>query len=132
MRGASWFRPGLWLSAVWLVALSCGGTALVSELGCASAALAQDTSSPAPAQGHRRFGQILLSLNLSDQQKAQIRAIVQSARQQSQNADRETRRANMQTAFKKIDGVLTPSQRQKLHAKLDAMRKERDQSSQQQ
>jgi Spy/CpxP family protein refolding chaperone len=132
MRGAASFRLGLWLPAAWLVALSWGGAALVSELGCASPAVAQDTASPAPAQGHRRFGQILLSLNLSDQQKAQIRAIMQNARQQSQNADRETRRANMQAAFKKIDGVLTPAQSQKLHAKLDAMRKERDQSSQQQ
>lgn len=120
------------LPAVLAAALSWGaGTAHAVELGGASAALAQDAPSPAPAQGHRRFGQILLSLNLSDQEKAQIRAIVQSARRQSQNADRETRRANMQAAFKKIDGLLTPAQRRQLHAKLDALRKEHDQSSQQ-
>ena len=72
-----------------------------------------------------------MSLNLSDQEKSQIKTIMQNARQQNQNADRDTRRANMQAAFKKIDAILTPDQRLQLHAKLDALRKERDPSSQQ-
>ncbi len=121
------------LPAVLAAALSWSAVAAVAvELGGASAVAAQDDSSAAPGQHRPRFGQVLMTLNLSDQQKAKIRALMQSTRQQNQNADRETRRANMQAAFKKIDAILTPAQRQKLHAKLDAMRKEREQSSQQQ
>jgi Spy/CpxP family protein refolding chaperone len=107
------------------------GTVLAAELACASAAAAQSDASPPAAQGRPRIGQILMSLQLGDQQKAQIKAIMRDARQQSQNVDRETRRANMQAAFKKVDAVLTPAQRQQFHAKIDAMRKEREQSSQQ-
>jgi Spy/CpxP family protein refolding chaperone len=116
-----------------LASALCGGAATltVAQLGVGSAAVAQDASGPPPSQGRQRFGQILMSLNLSDQEKSQIKAIMQNTRQQNQNADRDTRRANMQAAFKKIDAILTPDQRQQLHAKLDALRKERNPSSQQ-
>jgi Spy/CpxP family protein refolding chaperone len=133
MRGKSLPKPVVSLPVALAAALSIGAGAIIaSHAGGASAALAQDAGSPAPGHGRPRMGQILMSLNLSDQQKTRIRAIMKDVRAQSQNADRETKRANYQAAFKKIDTVLTPSQRTELHAKMDAMRKERDQSSQQQ
>jgi Spy/CpxP family protein refolding chaperone len=52
-----------------------------------------------------------------------------AARKQSAGADQATRRANFQAAMAKIDTILTPDQRTKLHAKLDQMRNERQQSS---
>jgi Spy/CpxP family protein refolding chaperone len=112
-------------------------TAALSTLGFASGAVAvsaapavvaQAVQPPAgqapPAGGHRmRYGQVLQSLNLSDDQKTKIRGIIQSARAQNQNVtDRETKRANMKAAFAKVEALLTPSQRDQLHAKLKALR----------
>lgn len=129
------FLPRKRLLAALLAATvaSCAAVAAVRvSAGLGPAALAQEAPAPAPSGRHGRFGQILMSLNLSDQQKSQIRAIMQNTRQQNENADRDARRANVQAAFKKIDTVLTPAQRQELHAKLDAMRKEHEQGGQQQ
>jgi Spy/CpxP family protein refolding chaperone len=64
------------------------------------------------------MAQALASLGLSAAQKEQIRAIMSAARKQNADADPTTRRANFQAAFAKIDGVLTPAQRTKLHAML--------------
>jgi Spy/CpxP family protein refolding chaperone len=72
------------------------------------------------------MAEALMSLGLSDTQKNQIRGIMADARAKNQNADQDTRRANYKAAFAKIDTVLTPDQRTRLHAKLDAMRKEHD------
>jgi Spy/CpxP family protein refolding chaperone len=108
-----------------------GGVVLT---GCSSHAPAQATESqqggqaqegPGSSQRGPRFGQVLLSLGLSDDQKARIRSIMQDARQQSQGADQETRRKNFRAAMAKIDGVLTPAQRDQLHQKLAAMRQNR-------
>lgn len=118
-------RSSLLCTALLTTVLGCGAApALAAQVaGAAPYMLAQDAPAPAASgQGHR-FGEILMSLGLSDQQKSQIRSIMQTSRQQNKNADPETRRANRQAAFKKIDAVLAPAQRQTLHAKLDAMRK---------
>jgi Spy/CpxP family protein refolding chaperone len=105
--------------------------ALVAGVGLVSPALAQDQPpgappAGAPAGGRHRMAEALMSLGLSDTQKNQIRGIMADARAKNQNADQDTRRANYKAAFAKIDTVLTPDQRTRLHAKLDAMRKEHD------
>jgi Spy/CpxP family protein refolding chaperone len=110
--------------------LTGGGTFAAAALGVVPAALAQAQPSGSPPAGDqvqgqhgRRMGQLLMSLNLSDAQKTQIRAIMADAHKQNQNVtDRDERRANMKAAMGKIDTVLTPAQRTELHAKMDAMR----------
>ena len=82
-----------------------------------------------PSGGRHRMAEALMGLGLSDAQKAQVRDIMSAARKQSAGADQATRRANFQAAMAKIDTILTPDQRTKLHAKLDQMRNERQQSS---
>lgn len=104
------------------------GTAASIATGSVPAAFAQDQPSGAPpAQGSRGKGmrQALMSLNLSDAQKTQIRSIMADARKQNQNVtDRDQRRANMKAAFDKVEAVLTPEQRTQFHAKMDAMRQQ--------
>jgi Spy/CpxP family protein refolding chaperone len=108
--------------------LAGAGTAATIALGAVPAAFAQDQpTGAAPAGGAhgQRMGQLLMSLNLSDAQKSQIRAIVADARKQNTNVtDRDERRANMKTAYGKIDNVLTPAQRTQFHAKMEAMRQQ--------
>jgi Spy/CpxP family protein refolding chaperone len=82
-----------------------------------------------PAAGRRRMAQALMGLGLSDDQKTQIREIMRSTRKESVNADPETRRANYKAAFAKIDELLTPDQRVKLHARLGTMRGGRGQGA---
>jgi Spy/CpxP family protein refolding chaperone len=94
----------------------------------------QDTGGAAAAGGgaaggRHRMAEALMGLGLSDAQKSQIRDIMSAARKQSAGADPATRRANFAAAMAKIDTVLTPGQRTKLHQKLDQMRSERQQSS---
>lgn len=111
-----------------------GGTALASEASVIPVptivvAQAGPSNEQGGARGNR-FGQVLMSLGLSDDQKAKIRSIMQNARQQNQNADRDTRRKNMRAAFSQIENVLTPAQRDQLHQKMQAMRQNRQQGSQ--
>jgi len=79
-------------------------------------------SGESPANGRHRMAEALASLGLSDAQKSQIREIMSDARKNSANADPMTRRANYRAAIAKIDTVLTPDQRTKLHAKIAQMR----------
>jgi Spy/CpxP family protein refolding chaperone len=72
------------------------------------------------------MAQALMGLGLSDAQKTQIRDIMSAARAQNAGADADTRRANMKAAMAKIDTILTPDQRTKLHAKLAELRKQRE------
>ena len=127
---------GIFAAAV-LVAMA-GGTSRTRRLGLRFAALdrvlaSQDAGGSAavggPSGGRHRMAEALMGLGLSDAQKAQVRDIMSAARKQSAGADQATRRANFQAAMAKIDTILTPDQRTKLHAKLDQMRNERQQSS---
>jgi len=123
------------------VSLAAAGIALGLALGgctgsnsASSGAGSQDSGfnasgAQSPANGRHRMAQALASLGLSDSQKAQIRDIMSDARKNSAGADPATRRANFQAAIAKIDTVLTPDQRTKLHAKLAQMRSERPPSA---
>jgi len=114
--------------AVATALLTGGGTFASVAFGSVPAAFAQDQpSSPPPTQGEHghRMGEMLMSLNLNDAQKGQIRAIMADARKQNENVtDRDQRRANMKAAMTKVETVLTPAQRTQLHAKMEAMRQQ--------
>jgi Spy/CpxP family protein refolding chaperone len=125
---------------------SIGGAALVAALflaGCtgqSSSSAGTGTASDAAAQGpaaagqaagagaagnpnaRHHFAEALMSLNLSDAQKSQIRGIMDAARAQAKTQDPDTRRATMRTAFAKVQAVLTPEQRTAFKAKLAALR----------
>jgi Spy/CpxP family protein refolding chaperone len=107
------------------LALGAFGTLLA---GCTGAP-AQTTSAPSAAspdqpQRGNRFGKVLLSLNLSDDQKAQIRTIMADARTQAKaETDPQARRAKMRAAFAKVQDVLTPAQRDQLKEKMTSMRR---------
>jgi len=112
--------------ALSLATLAVIGTAM----GLTPAAFAQDQPAAGPPGGGRHFmAEALMSLGLSDAQKQQIRGIMADTRAKNQNVDPETKRANYKAAFAKIDTVLTPDQRTRLHAKMDQMRKEREQGT---
>lgn len=108
--------------------------AVLAAAGCGASQTSTDQSTStttagaqagAPGQGGRqRFGQLLLSLNLSDAQRQQVRAIMKAARDKNQSiTDPQVKRANMRAAFAQVDTVLTPDQRTTLHAKMQAARK---------
>jgi Spy/CpxP family protein refolding chaperone len=107
--------------------LTGGGTVASIALGTVPAALADDAPSGPPAGGPHghRMGQMLMSLNLSDDQKQRISAIMADARKQNADVtDRDQRRANMKAAIAKVDTVLTPAQRTEWHAKMEAARQQ--------
>jgi Spy/CpxP family protein refolding chaperone len=69
------------------------------------------------ARGRQQFAKMLLSLNLSDNQKSQIRTIMANARAKSTSlSDPQAKRDTMRGAFKNIEAVLTPAQQSKLQA----------------
>jgi Spy/CpxP family protein refolding chaperone len=107
----------------------CSGSNSASSGGGAQDAGAGAASGQSPANGRHMMAQVLATLGLSDAQKTQIRSIMKDARKNSAGADPATRRANYQAAMAKIDTVLTPDQRTKLHAKLAQLRSERQQSA---
>lgn len=110
--------------------LAGGGTLGAIATGSVPAAYAQDQPNAGgpPAGGQRgHMGKILMSLNLSDAQKTQIRSIMADTRKQNENVtDRDQRRANYKAAMSKVEAVLTPAQRTELHTKMDAMRQQSD------
>lgn len=120
------------LAAVATVALSLAGfTAGNVALGTIAPASAQADPGQGPPPGGQqrgqRFGKMLLALNLSDDQKSRIRAIMAGARAKSKSlTDRDAKRATMRAAFAQIDTVLTPPQRTKLHAQMAAARAQRE------
>jgi len=104
--------------------LTAGFTAGDVALGGVAPAAAQ-TAPSSPSSRGQRFGQMLLALNLSDDQKSQIRTIMSDARAKNANVtDQDTRRANMKAAFAKVEAVLTPDQRTKLHAEIEKAKAE--------
>ena len=109
------------------VALSVAGfTAVDLARGSVPKAVAQaapDQPGQAGQRGGRRFGQMLLSLNLSDTQKNRIRDIMADARAKNKTlADRDAVRANMRAAFATVRSVLTPAQQAKLKTEFAAAR----------
>lgn len=85
-------------------------------------------SSPSPgggsqgyAKGRQQFAKMLMTLNLSDGQKNQIRSIMDAARAKTKTlTDPQAKRQTMSGAFKDIEAVLTPAQKSKLDAERAA------------
>jgi Spy/CpxP family protein refolding chaperone len=55
---------------------------------------------------------------LSDAQRQQIKTAMTQMRQNNQNVDPQTRRANVKQLRAQIDAILTPDQRTRLHNEL--------------
>jgi Spy/CpxP family protein refolding chaperone len=73
------------------------------------------------AKGRQQFAKMLMTLDLSDGQKNQIRSIMTDARAKSKTlTDPDDKRKAMRDAFKNIEAVLTPAQKTKLHAERTA------------
>ncbi len=107
--------------------LAGGGTSAGIALGTLPAASAQDqpAGGPPPGASRGRMGKVLMSLNLSDEQKTRIRAIMADTRKQNATiTDRDQKRANYKAAMAKVETVLTPAQRTEFHTKLEAMRQQ--------
>ena len=75
---------------------------------------------PGAHAGHHRspFMHALRSLNLSPDQKAQIKSISMQSREANKNADPSTRKANRAKLEQQINGILTPQQRTALSAEI--------------
>jgi Spy/CpxP family protein refolding chaperone len=95
--------------------------ALAVVLAVPFAANAQQTA-PAPGthagHHHSPYMHALRSLNLSPQQKAQIKSFSQQSRQASKDADPATRKANREKLQQQISGVLSPDQRTQLQTEI--------------
>jgi Spy/CpxP family protein refolding chaperone len=117
-----------------LIALAAAAFAFATFGGVAYAQDVQQQSPPAGAQQHgQRMGQILMSLNLSDAQKAKIKDIVAAARKENEGVtDRTVKRENMKKAYAQVETVLTPAQDKIFKEKRDEMRKQWQQQQQQQ
>jgi len=103
--------------------------ALAATLAVPVAACAQQAPPPAaqdqaPAANHHRRNPMFVALrklNLSDQQKQQIRDAMKQSRAANRDADDATRKANRQKLRAQIDGILTPDQRAQLRTELQQM-----------
>jgi Spy/CpxP family protein refolding chaperone len=106
--------------------LSVAGFVAVDAARTVAPVLAQ-AAPPAGGQHGQRFGQMLMTLDLSDAQKSQIRGIIASARQQNENVtDPQVKRANMRAAYAKVRAVLTAPQQAKLKSEMEAARAQRE------
>jgi Spy/CpxP family protein refolding chaperone len=118
------------LAAAAAVALTVAGFSAL-DVGRGSVPVASAQAAPGgpgqPGQrGGRRFGEMLLSLNLNDAQKAKIRDIMAQARAKNASLpDRDAMRANMRAAFAKVQTVLNPHQLAKLKSEFAAARAQR-------
>jgi len=106
-----------------LAAFTAGDLALGRIAPAAAQAAPGGPQGGGAADGRQRFAKMLMSLNLNDAQKGQIKTIMANARAKSKTlTDMQAKRDNMREAFKNVEAVLTPAQKTKLHAERDAMR----------
>ncbi len=106
--------------------------AVAASLALPLAAAAQQAPPPpaapaagAPAPHHgARYMHALRTLNLTDAQKTQIKSAMQQTRTANENADPQTRKANLEQLRSQINSVLTPDQRAQLQAELQKERED--------
>jgi Spy/CpxP family protein refolding chaperone len=105
-----------------LTAFTAGDLAL-GRIAPAAAQAAPGGGAQGYAKGRQQFAKMLMTLNLSDGQKNQIRQIMADSRAKSKAlTDPQAKRDMMRGAFKNIEAVLTPAQKTKLHAERDALK----------
>jgi Spy/CpxP family protein refolding chaperone len=114
---------------------------LAGALIVPAAAIAQQTPAPGavyptpPARGarhghhghHNGLRAALRQLNLSSTQQQQIDQALARTKDANRNADRATRKANVQKLRADVDAILTPAQRTQLQAAMRRMREQRQQ-----
>jgi Spy/CpxP family protein refolding chaperone len=113
-----------------VVRLHLGALALLAAFAMPLAASAQTFPNPGaagsapsaqqPQHHHHRnpYMHAMRGLGLSPAQQKQIAGIMKNSRGAGKGADPQTRRANRLAMRQQIDGVLTPDQRTRFHAKL--------------
>src|SRR5476649_2205556 len=107
---------------------------LALTVGCSAPAAQTAQNAPNASGGfqgqqgagaRQQFSKMLVSLNLSDDQKTQIRSIMATARAKAKTqTDVQDKRATLRDANKSVEQVLTPPQLTKLHAERAAYFKE--------
>jgi Spy/CpxP family protein refolding chaperone len=118
-------------AAIGTLALSLAAfTAADVARGAVSPAAAQSAPAPQGApgggQGRQRFAKMLMSLDLSDDQKTRIRSIMADARAKARTlTDVQAKRDTMRAAYTQIETLLTPAQQTKLRAERDAAKAQR-------
>ena len=127
----------LLLAALFLAGCSGGqnsGSSSGTDASAQSSAAANGAGAPGAAapgaagaagqgsSGRHHFAQALMSVNLSDAQKTQIRQIMSTARAEGRTQDPETRRKTFHDAYEKVQAVLTPEQRTAFNAKMAELR----------
>ncbi|PWT81024.1 MAG: hypothetical protein C5B58_10450 [Acidobacteria bacterium] len=111
------------------------GSSQSSEQGAS-----QQQQEQAKPRHHKKMHHMLAKLNLSNDQKAQIKQIHESTKSQIVAVNKDTSltadqkktkiREIRQNARKQTDEVLTPEQRQQLQAEMKQMREKRQQKQQ--
>jgi len=107
--------------------------ATVIQTGAAFAQTAPQPAAapPAAAQRHHHHNALFRGLNLSSNQKAQIKSIRQKYHAQNQTiTDRNQRRESMRAQRQEIMAVLNPDQRAKFQQRLQTMRQRHNQGQQ--
>ena len=131
-------RSAIATAGIALALAACGGgsnatnsSASATDAGMAAGPSSATGGAPGggPGGGRRLAAQALMSVNLTDAQKAQIRGIMAAARAQSAGVDPVTRRVNYRAAMAKVQAVLTPEQRIAFEAKLAELKKERTEAA---
>ena len=121
------FFPALIAAAAMVLTLS---VFTVGDLALGRITPASAQAAPGPGgqgnggKGRQQFAKMLMTLDLTDGQKTQIRSIMADARAKSKTlTDPQEKRKTMFGAFKNIEAVLTPAQKTKLDAERTAFRK---------
>ncbi|HLI94827.1 MAG TPA: Spy/CpxP family protein refolding chaperone [Candidatus Baltobacteraceae bacterium] len=106
--------------------------ATVIQTGAAFAQTAPQSAAPPAATQRHHHSALFRGLNLSSDQKAQIKSIRQKYRAQNQSiTDRNQRRESMRAQRQEIMAVLNPDQRAKFQQRLQTMRQHHAQGQQQ-
>jgi Spy/CpxP family protein refolding chaperone len=120
------FFPALTAAAAMVLTLSVFtvGDLALGRITPASAQAAPGPGGQGNAKGRQQFAKMLMTLDLSDGQKTQIRSIMADARAKSKTlTDPQDKRKTMFGAFKNVEAVLTPAQKTKLDAERTAFKK---------
>jgi len=105
--------------------------ATVIQTGAAFAQTAPQPAAPVAATQRHHHSSLFRGLNLSSDQKAQIKSIRQKYRAQNKDiTDRNQRRESMRAQRKEIMAVLNPDQRAKFQQRLQTLRERHAQGQQ--